>query len=304
MKYSVLSSIIIFLLVSCTKEIPFPDSTVEPVIVVNSTFTKQNDFVVDVSSSIANSLNSIPEKIDNATVIITDLSNNHSETLNHLWNGKYSLENFQPDENTEYHIEVSAPNFASINSNSISNSIPGEFSFEIKDHYLGYYKGTESYFVTIEIVDNPDEENFYLIEIEDFINEGIINGSNNVYGHFTDDINADKIDNINTVDGDLGGQSKIFLSDINFNGEKYTFKFWWSEILLQSLSQTTGNYIECHVRSVSKTYYDYEKSLESHKHSFYQDFGGSSPVQIISNINNGFGLFAGYLNHYETIDIN
>jgi len=70
---------------------------------------------------------------------------------------------------------------------------------------------------------------------------------------------------------------------------------------LEAASQSEGNYFECHVYSVSKLFYDYQRSLEMHKNTAGADFG--EPAGIDSNMSNGFGIFAGYNHSFVTVEL-
>ena len=58
-----------------------------------------------------------------------------------------------------------------------------------------------------------------------------------------------------------------------------------------------------HFRSVSKNYYNYGKALVIHTNNQEGDIwnGCASPVPMITNIENGFGIFAGYSTDTVTI---
>lgn len=180
MKQRLLIFVIISLLfASCVEEFELDTEEYEPVIIVNSIFTDNNEIKVFVlkSRSIfsppASNLHYNPlldsafytdiryEPIKNATVKITNLQNNNEELLQLQDSFFYKTTDILPHKGTSYKIEVSAPNFTSVSSEA---SIPSKANIS-SITYSGYVYTDEydrpRYRLNVNIQDIPDEDNFY-----------------------------------------------------------------------------------------------------------------------------------------------
>lgn len=65
-------------------------------------------------------------------------------------------------------------------------------------------------------------------------------------------------------------------------------------------SDTANIYIE--IKSVSKDFYLYQKTLKEYYNSINNPF--SEPAEVYSNIKLGYGIFAGYNSVIDTFTIN
>jgi hypothetical protein len=98
--------------------------------------------------------------------------------------------------------------------------------------------------------------------------------------------------------------SSIILSDTLINGQNYKLKInyyppYWS----------TGEVVDnkykviIHFRSISENYYKYKKALIVHEYNQDGDIwdGLGNPVPMFTNIEGGYGIFAGYIVDIDTI---
>ena len=90
----------------------------------------------------------------------------------------------------------------------------------------------------------------------------------------------------------------ILLSDELFDGKNVRLKLY-----SEYSDYDTELYI--YFRSVSRTYYQYKKKLLRHIENQYSNIwsGTGNPVTLFSNIENGYGIFAGYCEQVDTIKI-
>ncbi|MBN1116772.1 MAG: DUF4249 family protein [Bacteroidales bacterium] len=150
---------------------------------------------------------------------------------------------------------------------------------------------------TITFIDPANEKNYYEIIIYD-VND---NFSPEVYEYWSSFSSEDPV---LKLEGDLDYNPKtIFFSDDLFNGEKYQLKVLSSDGgNYCSYGQCLPNEAKIELRSISEDYYLYLKYLTRHYYNQQTSDGKpgldmlytGEPIDVYSNIENGYGLFAGY----------
>jgi hypothetical protein len=79
----------------------------------------------------------------------------------------------------------------------------------------------------------------------------------------------------------------LMFNDHTFNGQECSFKFWSYEYKIEEhLTYTIL------LKSLSEEFYDYRMTY--HMQVISKDDPFAQPVQVFSNIHNGYGIFAGY----------
>jgi hypothetical protein len=161
-----------------------------------------------------------------------------------------------------YELRVSHPDFPSV---SAMQTAPIPLKLDtatVRIDSLGFGNQHASFSLTFQ--DPPNEVNIYEIYVRS-------NNLNYQYGIESDDPNIE-----NSVFYD-----RVLLSDRNFDGKKYNFRFKTDDVY--SDSYIVG------FRSISKEYYQFIKSVPKNEEASYNPF--ASPVQVPSNITGGLGLF-------------
>lgn len=305
MKYYFYLVLIVCLFCGCTKNLPFPEADNLDVLVLNGMLSPGNIPSIHLSQScqIAD-VNCNQKSIENGQVFLKDESGNNLVELIHKSNGIYSAEGYQIEYQKVYEIEASSPGLATISSKT---ETPKSFSWELisldEEEYLDYTCRT----FQIEIKDNPDEENYYLIDgIVDILNGSHGEGESEVNGYIephtgflSNDINSENTALSSTVDIVALPLQYVFLTDANFNGETYPLKFGLHEFDLFGVDLELEATIN--VQSVTKEVYEYYRSIVQYKLT-----GGnplSEPVQILSNIENGIGFFGGISEQKKLIEL-
>lgn len=273
---------------SCTREVTIDIPEHNPKPVLNCLFS--NDSIFKVHLGMSSSILGEPVLITDGEEIKLFSNNTFVESL--VWeNGVYvSATTSQP--NVSYQIEWKkdgneitssdyTPELTLIESASYRDSVGID---EFGDNYSE---------CTLVFSDNPNQTNYYVISLLIYYKtkEEIITYRTNV---FSSDpiVNAEGLDEFEPVD--------LVFSDELINGKTYELKLnyfpYW---------EAANNKYSLIVkfRSVSANYYKYSKSLL--KHRFYQEssiwnsFG--SPVPMFTNIQDGYGIFAGYAMDIDTI---
>lgn len=299
-----LVALVLVLTNSCTKELPFPEISASEKLVINSVLSPNAPINVHVSESChINDTNCSQVFIADAKVKLTNVENGASVNLQHQEKGIYTTEEFALTPNSNYKIEVE---HGSLKAESISK-IPKAFTANFIEKREGIYGNGAAWIFDIEINDDPDEENYYLIEaVVDIVGgehengvdteSGIgFNGEDEGVGvhieHFSADPNAENQFLTEGVDYREHPFKFVFLTDKAFNGQKYKthlavrdYDFYRAEL--------DEFLVDIHIRSVTKEMYNYFKSLEQRRIFELSPF--SEPIIISGNIDNGIGIFGTY----------
>ncbi len=302
---------------SCYKqlEIEFPEN--EPLIAVSCLFTKDRSFIVNVNKTIGFN-DSVSHKITNATCKLY-ANNQFIENLTHSSDGFYtSPSNYKPDYNTVYKIEISSEDLPVV---SATNQLPTPvqiINLTKQDSVMFGEDGKYLHQLDITIDDPAEINNYYEFTIIAYYK---LDYSEVWWLDSTELAEVDTSyrtrtrvpqsqDIVLKNEGLLDYYPRTFpFSDELFNGQTYTLNI---NYLLPSSSagwdDTEINLITDYqlivaVRSVSEDYYKYKKKLIIHQENQNSDIwnGIGEPVQMFSNIKNGYGIFAGYTTFIDTI---
>ena len=270
--------------VACDIAIPLPTVEAEQVIVANSFFRPDSIWQVQLTKSFALYESDKIEFINNAFVEILDKNTGSAITLHHHQNGLYMADQSYPLQNTNYLLSVEAMDLPPIQS---SNAIPSSFNVNIKTHQFSEIRNLPSFLYKIELVDNPAEKNFYLIEVT-----YLLTIQDNLHtqkaGHFSFDPNSDN----ETVEIDHTNLRQSYLSDLHFNGETYLTEVGANSLLLRRLTEASNATAIIRIKSTSYEGYEHAKTTEELENG--GSFSSPEPIKVFSNIEGGFGLFAGF----------
>lgn len=303
-KSSIITILLIFT-ISCKKELPFPDVDAETLLTANSFFSPESMLQVHVSESchINDTLCSF-NFIPNAEVLLKDQTGNVLATLQHQSNGIYSPDNLNLNHEANYQLEIEH----STKKLTAESQIPKTFSCIYLGKEEGVFDGYAAWRFDIEINDNPDEENYYLLEGYIEILDGEHEYSDNTVNgyllpqtaHLTNDVNTENNSISSGVDFITYPLRSIYLPDKNFNGQTYRthFALYDDDIYFPEFEEFKAHLF---VKSVSKEMYEYYKSLDLYRLSQSNLF--AEPQQIYSNITGGIGIFAGYTQQHFEIDL-
>ena len=291
MKSSYYLFFILFLLTSCTKEVVIDLPYHEGKSVVNSLFSPDTILCVHVSRSrIITDTFFIQET---APVVVLKYAEK-TDTLQSTGNGYYMLQDHVPQVQTRYTIEVFSTEYGKATTSDI---IPAKVNFNIINyvHRAGIDpEGFKFSSITMRFSDPPDEKNYYEILLRYERKNSHCYGLKNLW---SEDIVIKNEGFVNELYGNL-----IF-SDELVNGETHTiiFNFYHGQDELN-----TALNLFVHFRSVSENYFLYKKKLLLHFENQFGDIwdGTGNPVNLYSNVENGYGIFAGYSEYMDTITVN
>ena len=281
--------------ISCEKVIPFEGDLNTPKLVVNSIFESDSTFKVHISSSRSVIDVSPFQNIEDAVVKIKDDNGAIIETLYHLDNGFYAGQVF-PEQNKTYQLEVIHPNYNNITS---TDSLPIPITINSVDTSTIIDPINENRLQIILNFDDPENsQNYYLIETSS-VNEKLVIENSDTLEYELDTILNQTMILTDEVfqDGSSPFREQGLFNDLLFNGQNKNLELeipndeYWNfsdgstEMSYKRLSLTL------YLHNISKSYYYYRTSLELYQNASGNPF--AQPVQVYSNIDNGFGIFAG-----------
>jgi hypothetical protein len=283
--------IFLFPILSCTKVLDISPQYETPQPIGNAIFTTthQIDFYMAESNSI----------LDTGIVWISDAQVElyedgvYKENLYHLQNeaGHY-ISALYPVPDKTYEIKAKNQKYEISASNIIPE--PGQLLSYKYTIPAGFnLDGSPYYEAEIKFKDNAETSDYYEISIYNKFDA-------NLKGYIKSFNTNDQVI-VNEGDMDYNPET-LFFSDELFNGQTYKLKFKFNEGYAPSgnghYQESVSTYMA--FRSVSKEYYLYRKSWTRHRYfqnnvdqGIYTLFKGD-PVEMYTNINNGYGIFAGY----------
>lgn len=255
-------------------ELELPDSSSE--IVVIAPFTVDIPWQVSLQRTInPQNTTPMPATIENATVIIRGDDGSVVE-LPHMGGGFYSSPTTFPKVGINYTLTVDADGFKRVEA---TDRIPDPVI--VRDVRISDV-GPEQYF-DIEIQDDKNIENYYELAIlnsqlnfQDFI---VINSE------LDEQMRSFAIQDPLAPDLSRPELKRALIRDTPFNGDTYVISITQT----QARSPFEKN---VYIRTVSKAHYEYYRSQIIQENA--NDLPFAEPAGILSNIQNGHGIFAGY----------
>ncbi len=289
----------LLLLNGCEKEIDINIPEKDKKIVLNGLINTDSLFSVNVSKSL-NILDVEDVKyLDNATVSIYE-NGNFIEELNYISGGNYKSSFFVSSEGKTYKVKVDVPEMQSASAEtfipeaSISDLTIDTITTIYEEEFYSY-KGLKC---NIGFNDLSNEENYYWFCITgkrahyewDSVNheEIITYEQGNIYFNSNDPV----------IESWVSGGYGFIFSDKLFNGSNIDFNIYLEKYMLYDLDT---NVLHFNVNSISEDFYLYAATYNSHMEAQNDPF--TEPVQVYSNIENGYGIFAGYSTVSDSITV-
>jgi hypothetical protein len=269
---------------SCTKPLTIDFNNTEEQIVVNSIFSIDSLFNINLTKS-ARLNEGIFSKddfkvIDDAQVLIYN-KNTIIDTAVSIKNGNYSG-HIHPLENHQYKIVIKTDNYNDVYAETIAPSI-----VLIDTLIMTEIRKNEEYEIKIIFTDKPDEDNFYCIYMF---------GESYYY----------ETENLSIGEWKITDNRVPVFNDKLFSGNQYEVKFNVLVSLVNEDSYT--NKIAVFLYSFNEEYYSFLKSYNKQV-SFGDDDdlqeyfmqGLIEPIPIYSNIKGGQGFFSIYSMSVDTV---
>jgi len=291
----ILSVAFFSLMLSCKKEVEvkLPESKYQ--LVMNCIMSEDSLFTVSVTRTkklyVDDNANT---DVTNATVSIYE-NGVFIEDLKHIQNDKYQSPNFKPSNGKEYKVVVKAEGYSDaeatetlIKQAQISNIIFEENALVKQSDTLSK--------ISFEISDPPLVKNYYELEVlmvtymPDYRNPN--NNSKdsirNIFPYFML-INDEALKE--NFSPSLDGNSDYTTNNLQFSDKYIEGKIYNVNAYLFPSFTTGDDTIIVNVKSVSKSYYEYKRTVLEQTNS-----GGpfSEPVRVFTNVKGGTGILGSY----------
>ena len=286
---------------SCEKEANITINKVDAQLVIVSEFTPNEPFSLEISRSSSIFSPSNEQALENADIQVCK-GNNCQKLASDSNSGNLNLNklkftatrDIQPEVGVQYSLKVKIDGIQDVSAEAVTpeavdlthvalgaiSEIPLEGNPADEKQYNAK--------ISLQFDDPAGEDNYYQITFyqETIRTNGNIQGESDTLVPIEDffSIDSEIIDIRNITD------NGILLSDTYFDG--LTRDLLFRPIFKYNPINEVPVNIRVELRSVSKAYFDYYSSVYKQVNQGSDPF--SQPVEIISNIKNGLGVFAGY----------
>lgn len=257
-------------------EVPFK----KPQLVVNSFFNPDSTWSATVSLNrhILSDVSFI--HIENALVIMYQ-NDFPIDTLEHQQNGFYKSKASKPIIETDYKIRVSAQNMTAVSGASQIPS-PAQISKVEIDNSTTSPFGSSRSIINITFSDNAKEINYYQVMVE--MEREWYNQNTGKITKQRTPVTLESNDLI-TMNDNINWDGGMVIKDVLFNGKQVTLSF-----VTQYLGDDGTLLVS--LQTLSEDCYQYKATADLQNKTSGDPF--AQPVNVSSNIENGFGVFAGY----------
>lgn len=290
MKIFTINFVALLLFVACEKKIPFKQEESDPRIVINSSFTKGDIIGIQLSESRNILFEGTLPIIENATAQLLDADDNVIGTFIYENSGYYYCQTVTLIPGTTYGVRVQKEGF---NTATASSLLPKNISLTSIDTTAAPSGDLD---ITLSFIDDASQKNFYSVSIiyfGSFIDEG---GGESIY--VSSNFSTNEIYVVNG-DADLDGKpfsNDFFFSDVSFNGQSADFTGTVERFEEYNLG---GSYYIVKLKSLSEDLYKYNLSISKYQETIDNPF--AEPVQVHSNIKDGYGIFGSSNKYQDTI---
>lgn len=285
-KYTIILSIL--LLSACELIVDIDVPFENPQLTVNAFFTPDSVWSATVALNRHILSDTALARIDNALLIVFD-GDTPLDTLENTSEGKYRSDSGKPVAGKQYSIRCEAPGYASVTARSVIEEPAIISDVIIQTTFTNF---SSSSLVRIKFPDDPQVKNYYQLFVESGY-ESIDRQTGEKRFSYNDVP-------LESADPDIYSQSikihnSFLIKDILFNGKE-------AELVYKSQYGLSGHAgIRVILRTVSADFYKYKSTALVQEETSDNPF--AQPVNVYKNIENGFGIFAGYSTSvYEEIN--
>ena len=292
--------ILIFTLLSCEEEITFSNNAFKPQIVLNSIFTNDSIWVVNLThSSSVFSENTAPKYIDDAKIVITDSRGEQECVLYYEGNGVYKSFKCTSGQEELYRILVSTKKYGTV---SAESRIPARANIkDLKISISQEYKDASDIFFTIQ--DNSQESNYFIwsiVDVDTSIN--VVTNDNGFKLDVVKWVTDVRREVVKSLPSKL--DASISATELELDKSSTLPRLVTSKDFTPSGSGPSGTSHEVpmlRLMTVSPDLYNYYKSLQEYVKASNGQTSVIEPGKLYSNVKGGMGIFAGYSVHYFEI---
>jgi hypothetical protein len=193
----------------------------------------------------------------------------------------YCFDNYLPKEGDMLKLDIQVPGEEPITAECRVPYKPQVSNFTVKEHNVDDdYSSYKELGISFLLNDNPNEKNYYMLQIYSFDQDYL------QYFSITDYLLVET-DVAGAIEGDMSVTDNVFLfSDEKINGLNYNINL---DLFIDMYSYDNGG-LQFRLIAIAEALYYYMQSLELMTDDMQEVFG--EPVQIYNNISNGIGIFA------------
>ncbi len=302
----------VLLLFACTKEIEIEVPPEKPKLVAYSTivpFTASNPKTLGITLQSSEYIfDTTRSRISDATVLyyenmILKDTLRYDDSLN-TYIISTSMNDY-PTENNAYSIKIIKDGYKSI---TAKTSIPPKVDItNAAITPVAYFDETGSVFseITITFTDPANETNYYELAVSD----APFTYDNNRYFYelsTSDNMITSESYCPSLIQFYVDKPKYLLFTDKEINGQEYRLKAYYSPPQYEDSARYISNHdINIHLRSVTEDYYTFKTTMIQHLYSKQEDilYGMGEPLNVVSNIQNGYGLFAGFNNDIISLHV-
>lgn len=288
------------LFLSCEKEIVIDTPEQQKKLVAHSTFRPfttpyVKDFQLHLTSSSSILDNRNIDTIEDAKVILFE-NGSILDTLDYYDSlGLYKSDEF-PTTGNEYRVEIMNEGYPEV---SASDAVPEKSEVSsIEVDTVAFIDVDDNYYsrISLRFSDAANIENYYEIQVKEA-------GSKEFRMLSTNDISiVNERYYPSQLDPGFSYPKRLLFSDNHFEGEQKELSFFFEPAAYTEFENGKpvrffyDQVIEVYFRSISKCYFDYYTSLLEKLDNQEGEilYGMVEPFEIPSNVEGGFGIFAGY----------
>ena len=308
MKIKIIAVLLIFLF-SCQKEdfeIAVPENNISEKLVVHSTlrpfsFTSNNQLLtVEIQATTSFNDETRKKIISDATVILKK-NNTETDTLEYIDSLKTYLIDLNnianyPIANDTFTITVNRQDYKTVSSKTI---LPDKVAITGSDIIpIAFFDDSEPARpvseASINFNDPAETENYYELILSD------ITEREDTYFELTTNNKFITSESYypTSFEFDKTKPKSLLFSDKMFNGQEVAINVFYMcpFIIIEGIKTIPTHYITIHLRNVTKEYYLYKTTAMKQRYSLQENilYGVGEPVDIYTNIKNGYGLFGAY----------
>jgi len=308
----ILVIIVSIFIISCKKEIVIKIPEKKPSLVIYSTLVpytlpQPKSLNIKIESSLSFYDTTKVSVIKDALVLFYK-NGNFIDTIRYIDSLKnYPIPlNFYPNVGDNVRMKVIKDGYKSVSAaTTISSKV------EIKNISVipfAYFNDIGEVFSEIDITfdDHANELNYYEVAVSELSTEIAFNYDNpeNYYSlSSNDNIITSESYYPSPLNFDLKPPLSLLFNDKEINGTEHILKIYYMPVWIGGAVRClSDNYINIHLRNVTEEYYKFKTTMIEQLNNQKENilYGMGEPLNVYTNIENGYGVFAGFNNDIKT----
>ncbi len=287
---------------SCTKdvEIDFPEHKTR--LVVNGVINPDSLVAIRISRSVSILDTNDNLVVPNATVTLQDEG---FESISLIYNPstkKYEDPSYKPKAGHTYHLVVAAPGFDEARASCTVPQPIALTNVSVKDSA----RRTEDGYVVNQIkytLPDPTGNNYYLLDAQRKYRQVVFRQiGNNLFKYDTVEVfNSLYLFTEYTTYHNTWETGAVIFDDALFDGKKYDGLAEYSDFIYNPSADTTQKELRLYFRNTDAFYYEYQRKLYWHMNNQQGGLFSGEPVNMPTNVTNGYGIFAAYNQSFTEI---